>query len=144
MAGSPIEQSAFGGDEVKSGVCLHAPDNADVNFVLGNLRLDQGTKSAAESYYLAALSLDPNHEGVYNNLGILALQGKRWSLAAGFFAKALRGRSATRKPITWFAEAHFKAGDIESANAEIDVAIRLQPDQAEFKELKQQIESGAP
>ena len=119
----------------------YAPENAEVNFALGNLRLDQGNESAAESYYLAALSLNPNHEGAYNNLGILALQGRRWNLAAGFFAKALREDPRDAKIHYLLAQAYFKAGDIASASAEIDMAIRLQSDQAEFKKLKRQIET---
>ena len=122
----------------------YAPENAEVNFALGNLRLAQGNNPAAESYYLATLRLDSNHEGACNNLGILALEGKRWSRAATFFAKALREDPHDAKTYYLIAQAHFKAGDIESAGAEIDIAIRLQPDQAEFKELKQQIESGTP
>ena len=122
----------------------YAPENAEVNFALGNLRLAQGNNPAAESYYLATLRLDSNHEGACNNLGILALEGKRWSRAATFFAMALREDPHDAKTYYLIAQAHFKAGDIESAGAEIDIAIRLQPDQAEFKELKQQIESGTP
>ena len=68
----------------------YVPDNAETNFALGNLRLAQGNKSAAKSYYLATLRLDPTHEGSYNNLGIVALQEERWNLAAQFWNAGLK------------------------------------------------------
>jgi tetratricopeptide (TPR) repeat protein len=118
----------------------YAPKNAEVNFALGNLRLDQGEKPAAESFYLAALSLDPSHEGAYNNLGVLALEEKRWSQAAAFFAKAIQQDPRDAKTYYLLAQAHFKAGDIESAGADVETAIRLNPDRSEFRELQHQIE----
>src|SRR5437867_4902594 len=68
----------------------YVPENAETNFALGNLRLAQGRTNEAKSYYFATLRLDPAHEGGYNNLGVLALQEKRWSLAARFFENALK------------------------------------------------------
>ena len=59
--------------------------NAEINFAQGNLHLALGETGAAKDYYLSALRLDPEHVGVYNNLGVLALQESRWELAARFF-----------------------------------------------------------
>ncbi|PYL37706.1 MAG: hypothetical protein DMF34_09350 [Verrucomicrobia bacterium] len=117
----------------------YVPENAEVNFALGNLRLAQGDKPTAKSYYFAALHLDPNHEGAYNNLGILALEEKRWSLAAKLFAKALQQDPNDAKTHYLLAKILLVERDLENARKEIDRAIELEPNQPEFAKLRQQI-----
>jgi tetratricopeptide (TPR) repeat protein len=117
----------------------YVPENAEVNFALGNLRLAQGAKPAAKSYYFATLHLDPNHEGAYNNLGILALEEKRWSLGAKFFAKALEQDPNDAKTHYLLAKILLIERDLENARKEIDRAIELKPNQPEFAKLRQQI-----
>ena len=118
----------------------YVPENAEVNFALGNLRLAQGDKPAAKSYYFATLHLDPNHEGAYNNLGILALEEKRWSLAAKFFAKALEQNPNDAKSYYLIAQAQFNAHDFQNASLAIARAIKLNPAQPEFRALSEQIQ----
>jgi len=118
----------------------YAPENAEVNFALGNLRLDQGDKPAAQSYYLATLRLDSNHEGACNNLGILALQDKRWELAAKFLTKALQQDRQDAKTYYLLAQAYFGDGDFRNASLEIAEALKLNPTQSDFRDLHEQIE----
>jgi Flp pilus assembly protein TadD len=113
----------------------YSPDNAEVNFALGNLRLDQGNKSAAESYYLTTLRLDSTHEGAYNNLGILALEEKRWSRAANLFAKALQQDPRDAKTYYLIAQAQFHARDFQNASLAIARAIELNPAEPQFHAL---------
>ncbi len=117
----------------------YVPDNAETNFALGNLRLAQSERTAAKSFYRVTLQLDPNHEGAFNNLGILALEEKRWTIAATFLAKALQQNPRSAKTYFLLAEAHFQGGDIERAGAEVAKALELIPGQAEFVELQQEI-----
>ncbi len=118
----------------------YVPDNAELNFALGNLRLAQGNKEAARSFYFSTLKLDPRHEGSYNNLGVLALGENRWNLAATFFAKALEQNPRDAKTYFLLANAHFKEGHFETARREIIQAIKLDPTRPEFAALKQQLE----
>jgi tetratricopeptide repeat protein len=118
----------------------YVPDNAETNFALGNLRLAQGNKSAAKSYYLATLRLDPTHEGSYNNLGIVALQEERWNLAAQFFTKAVQQDPRDAKTYYLIAQAHFKAGDFRNASLAITQAIKLNPTQPQFHALSEEIQ----
>lgn len=117
----------------------YAPENAEVNFALGNLRLDQGNKSAAESYYLATLRLDSNHEGAYNNLGILALEEKHWSRAAKFFTKAVQQDPGDAKTYYLIAQAQFNAHDFQNAGFAITRAIELNPAEPQFQALYEEI-----
>jgi tetratricopeptide (TPR) repeat protein len=118
----------------------YVPDNAETNFALGNLRLGQGDKIAAKSYYLATLRLDSTHEGAYNNLGILALQEKRWGIAAGLFGKALEQNAENPKTYYLLAEAHFNSGDLPHATTEVAQALKLNPNQSDFRDLFERIE----
>jgi Flp pilus assembly protein TadD len=118
----------------------YAPENAEVNFALGNLRLDQGNKSAAESHYLATLRLDSNHEGAYNNLGILALEEKHWSRAAKFFARAVQQDPGDAKTYYLIAQAQFNAHDFQNAGLAIARAIKLNPAGPQFRALSEAIQ----
>jgi tetratricopeptide (TPR) repeat protein len=117
----------------------YAPENAEVNFALGNLHLAQGNNPAAESYYLATLRLDSNHEGAYNNLGILALKQKRWSRAAKFFAKAVQQDPGDAKTYYLIAQAQFHAHDFQNASLAIARAIELNPAEPQFHVLSEAI-----
>jgi tetratricopeptide (TPR) repeat protein len=119
----------------------YVPGNAETNFALGNLRLAQGRPTAAKAFYRATLQLDPNHEGACNNLGILALDEKRWPLASIFFAKALEQDRQNPNTHYLLAEARFKAGELASARNEIERALQLNPAPSEFRRLQEQIES---
>ena len=118
----------------------YVPDNAELNFALGNLRLAQGRKEAAKSFYFTTLRLDPRHEGSYNNLGVLALEEGRAELAAHFFAKALEQNSRDAKTYYLLARAHYNAGDSQGASVEIDQAIKLDPSHPEFQDLKEELQ----
>jgi len=118
----------------------YAPENAEVNFALGNLRLAQGNNPRAESYYFATLRLDSNHEGAYNNLGILALEEKHWSRAAKFLAKAVQQDPGDAKTYYLIAQAQFHAHDFQNASLAIARAIELNPAEPQFHALSETIE----
>jgi tetratricopeptide (TPR) repeat protein len=114
----------------------YVPENAETNFALGNLRLEQGNKSEAKSYYLATLRLDPTHEGSYNNLGILALEEKRWNLAAVLFAKAIAQNPHDAKTHYLLARTFMLLHDRPQAICEIAKAIDLEPNRPAFLKLR--------
>jgi tetratricopeptide (TPR) repeat protein len=110
----------------------YVPGNAETNFALGNLHFAKNEKESARFYYLATLRLDPNHEGACNNLGVLALEEKRWSRAANFFAKAVQQDPRDAKTHYLLARAQLKRGNTDAARAEIETALQLKPHEPEF------------
>lgn len=118
----------------------YVPENAELNFALGNLRLAQGNKTAAKGFYLAALRLDPRHEGSYNNLGVLALEERRWKLADRFFSQALQQSPEDAKTHYLLAKARYGAGDIPGARREVERALTLDSKQQEFLKFRDQLE----
>ncbi|HEY2101635.1 MAG TPA: tetratricopeptide repeat protein [Chthoniobacterales bacterium] len=118
----------------------YSPFNAEITFAKGNLQLAAGDTTGARDLYRSALALNPHHTGALNNLGVLALKENRWTLAADFFRHALVQSPNDAKIYYLLANAHLNSGDRETALAEIATAIRLLPDQPEFRALQQQIQ----
>jgi tetratricopeptide (TPR) repeat protein len=117
----------------------YSPDNAEVNFALGNLRMAQQNKPEAKNYYLKAIILNPNHEGAFNNLGVLALEEERWRLAQYFLRQALRQNSGEATTHFLLAKSLMGERDRAGARAEVETAIALNPEQPEFRALREQL-----
>lgn len=113
----------------------YVPDNAETNFALGNLRLAQGDTTGAKSFYRAALQADDKHKGALNNLGVLALEERRWEMAIKFFQASVESDPADAKTHYLLARAELENGDAVTALSEIQIALRLQPEQPEFLAL---------
>jgi tetratricopeptide (TPR) repeat protein len=118
----------------------YVPDNAETNFALGNLRLAQGNKSEAKSYYLATLRLDQTHEGSYNNLGVLALEEGHWNIAAQLFAKARQQDPRNAKTYYLLARALAGNNDLDAAYQNILRAVELGGDQPDFVGFRNELE----
>jgi hypothetical protein len=118
----------------------YVPENAELNFALGNLRLAQGKKKEAKSLYFATLCLDPAHAGAYNNLGVLALEESRWNLAEKLFTRSLEHGLGDAKTYYLLARAHFGGGDIAGAKREIQHGLSLDPKRPELLKFLEQLE----
>lgn len=117
----------------------YVPENAELNFALGNLYLARGDRDLAKAFYRHTVELDPQHIGVFNNLGVLALQQGHWPAAVDFLARAIALEPGDAKTHYLLATAYLRAGNIPSARTEIDRAIALVPTQPEFLQLKKEI-----
>ena len=115
------------------------PDNAETNFALGNLRFAQGDSLAAKTRYEAALTIDPKHKGVLNNLGVLALDDDQPAAAVDYFQRALALEPRNAKAHYLLAKALDLAGKRDEARLEAARAVELGPDQPEFKALQDQL-----
>ncbi len=117
------------------------PDNAETNFALGNLWLAKGDRDKAKGFYRRTLQLDPRHDRVLNNLGVLAIEEKRWVLAEAFLSNSLRIDPADAKTNYLLAEARYERHDLVGAHAAMAEALRLRPDEPAFHKLSDQLEA---
>ena len=117
----------------------YVPDNAELNFAIGNLHLARGEKDAAKSFYARTLELDGRHKGSFNNLGVLALEEGQWATATQLFETAVRLAPEDAKSHYLLARAAFESGNMERAFAEIEVALRINASVPEFLQLRDQI-----
>jgi tetratricopeptide (TPR) repeat protein len=130
----------------------YVPDNADINFALGNVwlaRADEATDEAgrkrcrggAKTYYRQALELNPSHASTLNNLGVLAFAEKRFDLAEKFLASSVRAEPEGAKTHFLLARVRFAAGKRSEARAALDEALRLRPTQKEFLILRDELDA---
>jgi cytochrome c-type biogenesis protein CcmH/NrfG len=119
----------------------YVPDNAETNFALGNLRLAQGDRAGAKSFYRATLNIDAKHKGALSNLGVLALEERQWQAAINLFRVSIQSDPADAKTHYLLARADLESGDTVAALAEIQIALRLNPEQPEFRTLLETIQA---
>ena len=121
----------------------YVPGNIETLFALGNLRLAQNNHDAAKSFYGNVIAIDPKHKGALNNLGVVALAENQFGEAESWFRRAEQIDPRNAKTHFLLAKTFLARNELPIAEAEIDAAIRLKPDQPEFAELKNQIEGAA-
>ena len=135
-----LEQGRFDRARQKLEHALVAnPNSAETNFALGNVFLAAGDRQQAKKYYRITLQLDPDHDRVLNNLGVMAIEEKRWPLAALFLQHSLQIDAGDAKTHYLLARALRATGDVSGATSAIDEAIRLQPDRAEFQQFAREL-----
>ncbi len=130
----------------------YVPNNPDIDFALGNLWLALSQKNPdpavaanqraqAKLYYRLALDLNPRHTGTLNNLGVLAMEEKRWPLAEKFFLGSLASEPGEIKTRYLLARVYFESGRLDDARAELAKALAVRPKQREFLELQEKLDA---
>lgn len=130
----------------------YVPNNPDIDFALGNLWLARSNRteipqyraeqrSQAKLYYRLALDLNPRHTGTLNNLGVLAMEEKRWPLAEKFFLNSLATEPGDAKTHYLLARVYFESGQLDAARTSLEKALRARPSQKEFLELKEKLDA---
>jgi hypothetical protein len=117
----------------------YVPDNAETNFAFGNLRLAQGNRNGAASFYRETLRIDPRHKGTLNNLGVIALEAHDLAAARLYFQHALAQDRHSAKTHFLLAKTADAAGDLVTAENEIAQALEIAPTQPEFLALKKEL-----
>jgi Flp pilus assembly protein TadD len=119
----------------------YVPANAETNFAFGNLKHAEGDDQAATNFYLTTLRYDGNHRGAFNNLGVVALASHNYDEAERWFRRAIQVEPRNGKAHFLLARTLLENGRRDEAQREIEIAIGLNPQQPEFKQLQQQITS---
>src|SRR5262249_33969163 len=121
----------------------YVPDNSETLFALGNLRFAQNNPSAARSFYRAVVNLTPHHKGAFNNLGVIALDAKHYDEAENCFRHAEDIDPRNAKTHFLLAKTFLGQNNREAAQLEINTALRLKPEQAEFKQLREELQDSS-
>ena len=128
----------------------YVPENSEINFALGNLWLeksnrenDEGTKAASRirsrDFYIRVLHTKPNHASALNNLGVLAMEDKRWDLSEKFLLGSIDAEPDDAKTYYLLARVRFESGKPDAAKAPLQKALELRPTQREFLELRDKL-----
>ena len=118
----------------------YVPQNSEINFALGNLWLKKGDRTKAKQFYRDAININARHSSAYNNLGVLAIEEKRWDLAGKLLTASIEIEPADAK--TWYllAKVRLEQNDRPGAREAIRRARALKPNQAQIEALFRQIE----
>jgi hypothetical protein len=113
--------------------------NADINFALGNVWFHSGDLDRARTCYENALRYSPKdrlHDGALNNLGVIAIEQKRWPDAETYLRASLVVEREDAK--TWFnlARVRKEVGNIPGAEQALGEALRLDPGNVSFQEFR--------
>jgi tetratricopeptide (TPR) repeat protein len=117
----------------------YVPDNPEINLALGNLWLERGHTARAEQFYKSTLRIDANHRSALSNLAVIALRQQQPERAADLLRLAMSSGAPEARLHYLLARAEHDLGDHGAAIVEIEAAIRLAPDQAEFLEFRTQL-----
>ena len=117
----------------------YVPTNPETNFAIGNLRLEEHRPEAAAEMYKRTLALDQKHEGALNNLGVIALENGRGQEAVDWFRHVLTLNARNAKTHFLLAKALLLNGDTAAARSEIQQALSIRPNQAEFEKFRDTI-----
>ena len=120
------------------------PDNAEINFGLGNLWFARADFDRARSFYERTIELDPRHTGALNNLGRLEAGQSHLSVAEKLLETSASIDPTSVKPLYILAEAKLAAGDLRSAQKILARALAIRPNQPDLLELRARIESALP
>ena len=128
----------------------YVPDNSEINFALGNLWLEKSNHAIAphtheedrvraRDFYIRTLQFKPRHASALNNLGVLAMEDKRWDLSEKFFLGSIDAEPDDAKTYYLLARVRFESVKADAAKAPLKKALELRPAQKEFLELRDKL-----
>jgi tetratricopeptide (TPR) repeat protein len=105
-----------------------APQNPDVQYLLGALEASQRNTDAASARYERAISLYPAHEHALVALGQIQLRNKNAREAAATLEKAVHANSMSYRAQLYLAAALLQQGDYTDAKPHAQKAVELAGD----------------
>ncbi len=114
------------------------PNNAEAYFAAGNAWMGKEDFNRAAACYRRTLELDPRHHRAFNNLGVIAYQKKRYEAAEEFLSASV-AIYADAKTDCLLARTRRGLGNREGALAAANEAVRLRPDQPEYRQLRDEL-----
>ncbi len=121
----------------------YVPNNTEIAFALGNVWLLREDHERASLCYARALDLSRStgrlHDGALNNLGIIAIQRKRWTEAESYLLASLQVETDDAK--TWFllAQARKELGNHAGSQQAIGRALELKPGNPDLVSFQQSL-----
>ena len=112
------------------------PNNADLQYKLGNALFDTGLYDQAREAYESTVRLDPSHASAHANLGLCLKRLGRLREAIDAYRAALAIDPKDAVTLRNLAIALAGAGDPKAALAELDRLLELQPDDPAALALK--------
>jgi tetratricopeptide (TPR) repeat protein len=105
-----------------------APQNPDIEYLLGTLDSTQKNAEAAKNHYERAISLSPVHEHALQALGEMQLRSNEVPQAVTTLQRAVQANTASYRAQFYLAAALLQQRDYVAAQMHAERAIKLAPD----------------
>jgi hypothetical protein len=115
-----------------------APNNPVLLFAFGRFWTLKSEREKAKAAYQLALAADPHYGDALTNLGVIAVQEKRWNDAAQLFSRAAAENPNDPGAHYLLARAREELGDLPGALQAVEAALRLSPSPP-FEALRQRL-----
>ena len=115
------------------------PNNAEINFGLGNLWFEKGDMERARGSYRRTIELNQKHAGAWMNLGRVETRDQQWVPAEKCLRTAIALDPASARAHLFLAEMLYARNDIAGARAALAKALELRPDQPALIELQEKL-----
>jgi tetratricopeptide (TPR) repeat protein len=102
-----------------------APENPDVQYLLGTLESSQNNVAAAKSRFERAITLSPTHEHALLALGELQLRDNQATEATATLKRALQVNTMSYRAEFYIAQAYLQQQDYANARAHAQRAVEL-------------------
>ena len=115
------------------------PDNAEINFGMGNLWYEKGEMQRAKYHFRRTIELNGKHASAWMNLGRVEMHEQRWDAAEKCLRTAIALDPTSARAHVFLAEMKLAQGDLPAARTAAAKAMELRPDQPELIELQKKI-----
>ena len=132
MTLAALEHDAEARKEFERSIAL-APAQTESYFRLGLIDLDARDLDEAARNLHQALAHEPKHPGVLSALGRVAFEQKRYPDAIDLLRQAIGGDQSLREAHYYLGLTLARLGRKEEAEAELQIATRLEHDEAEHR-----------
>lgn len=104
------------------------PESARPHILLGHLMVRNGDMQRAETHVMTAVRLDPLDADAHNALGVLHSALDRLDDAAAAFARSAQLRPTHATAYHNLSRVQLLQGDLDQAQSNLDIAIRIDPE----------------
>jgi tetratricopeptide (TPR) repeat protein len=143
MTLAALEKTQEAREQFKRSIVL-APKQTESYFRLGLIELNMKDLDEAAANFHQVLNRDPNHAGALSALGRVAFEQKHYSDAIDLLQRAIASDDSMREAHYYLGLTFARAGRKEEADSQLQIATRLEHDEAQHRRtvLRLQDEAG--
>jgi tetratricopeptide (TPR) repeat protein len=141
MTLAALESTQEARDQFERSILL-APEQTESYFRLGLIELNVKDLDEAATNFRLALTRDSKHAGALSALGRVAFEQKRYSDAIDLLRRALAMDDSLREAHYYLGLTFVRAGRKEEADSQLQIATRLEHDEAQHRRTVLRIQDG--
>jgi len=141
MTLAALERTQEAREQFERSIAL-APEQTESYFRLGLIELNVKDLDEAATNFRHVLTRDSKHTGALSALGRVAFEQKRYSDAIDLLQRALASDDSLREAHYYLGLTFVRVGRKEEADSQLQIATRLEHDEAQHRRTVLRIQSG--